>query len=345
MKLASLVIAVIMSLSLAACGGGSTANQTPASQSKTVTQQATSIQSSQSSQESVETENQYDGITNDFVYPISFLHINDTKEDYDIFIGTWGDTDGSISLKEAKFVKSSKVYELIADEKMMDKHLLSITLPNPDYQEFSEFLSTVDWHPDAESSDDNPYGYIICEDSIIIVGTDDDKINLYNVKALADVMAIDIQDAVARVSSVDDAEDIVSNLIQATQLGVRGYPVYADWNPNGVIIDNYDDLLYSMENPSESQLGRVYAEINGFYDDRESAKEYYTEEDDVPPADDSIMEQQLPEDPSVYDYAFDPSAGYDFSHEPENVGELIQGFNALNENLYGNFWDIVGAMD
>ena len=160
MKLASLVIAVIMSLSLAACGG-STANQTPASQSKTVTQQATSIQSSQSSQESVETENQYDGITNDFVYPISFLRINDTKEDYDIFIGTWGDTDGSISLKEAKFVKSSKVYELIANEKMMDKHLLSITLPNPDYQEFSEFLSTVDWHPDADSSDDNPYVYII----------------------------------------------------------------------------------------------------------------------------------------------------------------------------------------
>ena len=66
MKLASLVIAVIMSLSLAACGG-STANQTPASQSKTVTQQATSIQSSQSSQESVETEKQYDGITNDLV--------------------------------------------------------------------------------------------------------------------------------------------------------------------------------------------------------------------------------------------------------------------------------------
>ena len=243
-------------------------------------------------------------------------------------------------------MKNSKVYELVANEKMMDKHLLSITLPNPDYQEFSDFLNSVDWHPDSNSSIEDPYGYILCEDSVIIVGTDDDKITLYNVKALADVMGIDIQDAVARVSSVDDAEDIVSNLIQATQLGVRGYPVYADWNPNGVIIDNYDDLLYSMENPSESQLGRVYAEINGFYDDRESAKEYYTEENDVPPADDSIMEQQqLPEDPSVYDYAFDPSAGYDFSHEPENVGELIQGFNALNENLYGHFWDIVGAMD
>ena len=48
---------------------------------------------------------------------------------------------------------------------------------------------------------------------------------------------------------------------------------------------------------------------------------------------------------TVYDYALDSSSGYDFNHEPENWGDLINGFNALNENLENNFWDIVGAMN
>lgn len=46
---------------------------------------------------------------------------------------------------------------------------------------------------------------------------------------------------------------------------------------------------------------------------------------------------------TVYDYVLDSSSGYDFNHEPENWEDLINGFNALNNNLINNFWEIVDA--
>lgn len=260
MKLASIVIAVIMSLSMAACGGSTQKNQPNPIPSAT---QSVSQQ-----------ENPYEDLTNCFVRPISFF-IDFNADDYDIFIGTWGDTDGHASLKFASYDADPYEYTVIVNENYTIKKMLSVEIDNPDKQEFSDFLSTLDWHPDTESNVEYPYGYILTEDSAILVTSEDSNITLYNVKALADVLGIDIQQAVTSVESTDDVEDIIYNLIDSLQYGVRGYPIYMKRNPNGAIIDNYEDLVYALNNPYDSELKDIYTEINGFYDSRNQLEEIY----------------------------------------------------------------------
>ena len=142
-------------------------------------------------------------------------------------------------------------------------------------------------------------------------------------------MGIDIQEYVANVSSMEDAFDIMYGLEEAAYLGTRGYESYLNYNPQGIITDNFDSILVSLNNPYDALYKDVYPQAYNLpeYDD----SEMYGDDDSEASGN------------SVYDYALDPDAGYDFSHEPENWSELIQGMEALNENLYNHFWDIADA--
>ena len=334
MNLASIILAGLLSLVMTACTSSSIPHTEVSSQN--LTEAVESAESSPMVEEvDVEEENPYSEITNDFLKTTDELGVTINKTKKNGYIDAWNDENHESALRYTRYPKSGYGYGILSNEDYSRNVVLWIDIFNPNKENFEEVLNTLDWHPVSTGSIE---GYILTEDSVILVNTtqyyddyeqDGECYELYNLNALATVMGIDIQEYVANVSSMEDAFDIMYGLEEAAYLGTRGYESYLNYNPQGIITDNFDSILVSLNNPYDALYKDVYPQAYNLpeYDD----SEIYGDDDSETSGN------------SVYDYALDPDAGYDFSHEPENWSELIQGMEALNENLYNHFWDIADA--
>ena len=327
MKLISVIMALLMAVIMVAC---SSSSQPEAPMSNIETQ----IEESQESYTRISPqikENPYSNIKNYFQYTVADLGITLDKENPDFYTTTWTNVDEA-SLRYSIYCKSDIGIGIISNEDYSQNAVLWLDIFNVQEDKFAAMIHTLDWHPEDNPDDERPYGYIATGDSIILVNatnvyesyrTDTYYYELYNINAIADVMGINIQDYLQNITCVEDAFEIASNLNLALYLGTRGYDDYLSINPFGIICEDYETILISLNNPYDGMYADIYSCLDS---------------SDEEPADDSQME-----DKSVYDYALDPDSGYDFNHEPENWSDLIQGFNALNENLIEHFWDIADA--
>lgn len=271
MKIASLVIALLMSLSLVACGGSSA--QIP---EETVNDPKPKMESSTKPEESnILDDNIYKNLTNTFITPISDLITIDVKDaDVGIWYTTWNDeTDyDTFDMKYTLFADDISGIGIVSNEDYSKNEVLVVDIYDPDEDAFNELLNSLDWHPaefnpDPENAD--PNGYIVTEDSIILVNStlyyeefencpNYSKIyELYNINALAKAMGVNIQDAVTKVSSMEDACDIQYYLENALYYGIRGYDNYVNINPFGIVISDYDDIVTAIDNPYDSILQEV----------------------------------------------------------------------------------------
>ena len=271
MKIASLVIALLMSLSLVACGGSSA--QIP---EKTINTPEPKVESGTEHESNVLDDNIYKNLTNIFIDPIDEIISCDIKDaTVNLWYYTWNeDVDNPIyGLKYTLFADDTLGVGILSNEDYSRNAVLTVDLYGPNEEDFSGLLSTLDWHPQSESEGEDPIGYVFTEDSIILVNDsvyyeefdnpECEKIyELYNINAMAEVMGINIQNSLAKVSSIDDAFEIQNNLESAIYYGVRGYNNYVDINPYGVIISDYDELVTALEDPYNSPLEEVVTFID-----------------------------------------------------------------------------------
>ena len=59
---------------------------------------------------------------------------------------------------------------------------------------------------------------------------------------------VDIQSAISSRDSINLLWDIVTTLNEANYLGTRGYDEYLDYNPYGIICDDFEEIQYSINN-------------------------------------------------------------------------------------------------
>ena len=143
--------------------------------------------------------------------------------------------------------------------------------PQPDEIIYTDTITDVEY--------DIPYGYIGAYNSMIIVNDATAPLDYFytvysdnlpnfpkyenfysmcNLESYAHVLGIDIQDAIAKVASLDDLWDIESKLSECEFYGIRGYESYYDTNGFGLVINNYTDLAYAIDNPEDSDLAEIY---------------------------------------------------------------------------------------
>ena len=138
--------------------------------------------------------------------------------------------------------------------------ITAIGFENADRDQLTEYLSEVDFTQYYNEIT----GYISTWDSYIIVNNSHefnyDTYEFINLNSIAYVLGIDIQESLANMTFFDML-DMQAKLEGCIYWGIRGYDEYLKINPDGVIIDNYQDLYDTMENPDNSPMADVFNKV------------------------------------------------------------------------------------
>ncbi len=259
----------------------------------------------------------YDGITNIFVSPLEDIDIDLRSEDVNIYQynASWDDETNQYALRTYVFRNDEMYYGVIANEDLSRSAVAWIDIRNPDRTEFNKLLNTLDWHPEEYpyGESDIPYGYISTEDSAIIVNgtfyyeqynTEEEMYELWNINSLAYVMGVDIQSAISSRNSIDLLWDIVTTLNEANYLGTRGYDEYLDYNPYGIICDDFEEIQYSINNPYSGIYAAIYDDV--YYVEETPIEPSTTPSKKYPP----IVNQYIDYGYEVYEFNYCGAVGY-----------------------------------
>lgn len=288
-KYLSVVLSVAMILSLCACSKSSVPQVEETNQIEEIV--TTPIEESPEQMLTTVVDPKFTEIMNTFELRDTdlcgkFTGMNDViANDYPGFIETytWNDSSGYASIQyfysEEVFDFGTVKYGILSNEDFSRLAVSTITLINCDESKFDDFLVGLDWHPQENPYDESSkyYGYIGTWDSFVTVAnvsTYSDLMNRYgkteympaetdtiieltNIGALAYVLGINIDSAIANCDSIMEINSIQTNLENAAYYGVRGYDQYLDINGFGVIISEYDALVYALMDTEHSDLCEV----------------------------------------------------------------------------------------
>lgn len=147
MKITSLVVAILMTLSLVACRGS---DVQISAESNSENNPEPEVEAKIESTETHDLDdNIYKDLTNTFVTPISDLITIDVKDaDVGIWYTTWNDeTDyDTFDMKYTLFADDISGIGIVSNEDYSKNEVLVVDIYDPDEDEFNKLLNSLDWH-------------------------------------------------------------------------------------------------------------------------------------------------------------------------------------------------------
>lgn len=231
----------------------------------------------------------YDDVLSVFFMSVAdMLELNESTVVYTM--DTWNDSeDYKSGLNISIYCIEDTNYELgiASNEDFSQNRVLWVSVINPDRDQFNCMLDKLNYHQepyrDAATGEivDIPYGYISVEDMLILINGSNEFMShisdetqtangtaihsayeLLNVKAIADVLGIDVNNALSQCISFSDVNVVYKNLRLAVLYGVRGYEEYWNTNGFGIIMSDYNELSTALSDPENSDLCEVHYLMN-----------------------------------------------------------------------------------
>lgn len=342
-KFISIIFALVMILSMTACSNSNSniVDQNPTTQ---VIPQEDHIIPNEDEQEIQQNPNldKYIEAFNNFElrsWDMSKIYDNFTNDAAVATVYSWNDIPGVRLFVTTKEYNDTKFhYGIMANEDYSRQAVVWLIFENYDEEAIRQFLDEVNFTEEAIGQDNSksyycPSGVVATHDGFITVNgsnhystmlgkdTSNPKIEFMNYASMEYLLGIEFNGNKESVT-ITTLWDYRDALDEAVFYGVRGYDEYLEVNGFGVIIDNYIDLKNALVKIDDGPLAEVnYLAAYGYSDPGDDYNDDYT---------DDYSDWYVPD--------------YDFNKEPESMSDFIEGFEAINDFLIGNFDKLIDVV-